>query len=94
MKFLLLLGLVCLTSGTKVRYDDYKVYRVQPTTENHVNIINSLQEKLTSLDFWKKGFSIDDSIDIMVGPKEQAVFETTLKMLKIKSNQIIDDVQK
>jgi hypothetical protein len=40
----LFLGLVALTVAEKIKYDNYKVYRITPRTEEQRELLLSLQE--------------------------------------------------
>jgi murein tripeptide amidase MpaA len=86
-----------ITIGTyiresKVRYDDYKVLRVQTPDVNAMKYISNPDHK-SLYNIWKKPM-IDGYSDIMIAPQNMAKVISGLNRARLEFSKMIDDVQK
>ncbi|CAB3249417.1 unnamed protein product [Arctia plantaginis] len=75
-----------------VSYDNYKVYKVVPKTDNDVQIIMDV-EKHKEYMFWTDIISLDSDVNIMVAPEKQSEFEKYFKDVNISASVVIQNVQ-
>lgn len=74
--------------ASSIRYDNYRVYRVEIEHAEHLNQLNSIKHQY---DFWKSG-KVGEHSDIMVPPNEIDEFEKFVE--KMNSSIKIDNVQR
>ncbi|CAG2053375.1 unnamed protein product [Timema podura] len=85
-----------ITSGSwaeKARFDNYVVYRLTPTTKNHLDALRILEEEPDGLNFWKSVGPMNSSVDVMVPPHKRADFHDALRNLDLEKEVFIQDVQ-
>lgn len=70
----------------------YKVYQVQPATEEQVKVIKQLETQ-DDLDFWSDLRHIDEPVHIMVPPAKHQEFAAFLQSHEIEFSTMIEDVQ-
>ncbi|KAK5640384.1 hypothetical protein RI129_011195 [Pyrocoelia pectoralis] len=83
---------LCLSHGPK-RYDNYKVYRLVPTTELQINALRHLEEYSPQYDFWTEAILLNHNVDIMVPPALQDDFEKYLQAIQLHPVIWIKNVQ-
>ncbi|XP_071053443.1 zinc carboxypeptidase-like [Onthophagus taurus] len=87
--WMLTIGVVC---ASQVRYDNFKVHRVFPKSEDDVEALTKLQEN-PSYDFWTDGVGLNYTVDIMVPPHLEFNFKDFLCLKNLKSEVYIENVQ-
>lgn len=96
MKALLILALMVaipITSTSKIRFDDYQVYRVIPKTIEQINVLRELEANPHGYDFWTDVSKIDQPVDIMVPPHLKYSFLDFLALQNLDVHVWIDNVQ-
>lgn len=82
----------CAASESVSRYDDFKVYRLTPETEQQVQLLTLLQNVNSKLDFWDVGVA-SKTFDVMVSSEDLNEFIAMMKMSGMKMEVFMDDVQ-
>jgi murein tripeptide amidase MpaA len=83
-------GILSAASG-KIRYDGYKVYRINPRTSEDAQTIKDLQQ--LGFEFWHGPSEAGKPSDVMIAPHQQAVLQD-LKNAGLDVAEYIQDVQK
>jgi hypothetical protein len=77
------------------RYDNYQLLRVQPSTEEHVNILQFLEKGLVYI--WNpisRNVSLIDHADLMVAPEHAGHVKNYLKCSGMKVQVISQNLQR
>lgn len=91
--FIFILGVAAVAFSAKVRYDNYKVYRFTPTTEDHVKVLLELENQGVS--FWHgPSKDIGKPSDVMFPPHLQGQLLEGVIASGIKVEEYIEDIQK
>ncbi|KAH8307011.1 hypothetical protein KR044_003180 [Drosophila immigrans] len=93
LKLVLFVATLGLAKGTpQVRYDNYKVYKVNIENVQQFDLLNA-QEKALQLSSWREARYLGDSSDIMLPPQTQQDFEQLLHSQNFNFTIKIDNVQ-
>uniref|UniRef100_A0A1B0CZA8 Zinc carboxypeptidase A 1 n=1 Tax=Phlebotomus papatasi TaxID=29031 RepID=A0A1B0CZA8_PHLPP len=77
---LLVISLLGGNWAEKVKFNDYKVFTVQPETEDQLKALRSLEhDSVASFDFWTSAKNVGQKSDIMVAPGQMDEFRTFLE---------------
>lgn len=87
-----ILAVVTAINAEYVSYENYKVYKVVPGTDNEVQILLDLQKNVDYV-FWSDIIAKNSDVRIMVAPKNQEEFENYFKNVGIPTKVAIDNVQ-
>ncbi|KAH8371495.1 hypothetical protein KR093_007701 [Drosophila rubida] len=79
-------------AAEQVRYDHYKVYKVNIDNRQQLELLNA-QEKPLQLSSWREARQLGDSSDVMLPPHSQPAFEQLLNSLRCNYSVKIDNVQ-
>ncbi|XP_076248692.1 zinc carboxypeptidase A 1 [Calliopsis andreniformis] len=90
---LIFIGLVALAAAEKAKFDNYKVYRVVPRTEEQLAVVRSLEDMSDSYSFWKDPSVVDNIVDVMVAPHKVPDFIQMMEKFEIEYETFINDVQ-
>ncbi|XP_076758952.1 zinc carboxypeptidase-like [Xylocopa sonorina] len=90
---IILFAVVALATAEKVKYDNYKVFRVTPQNDEQLEIVNSLGQTSDSYSFWKEVSAVQKYADVMVAPHKIAEFEELMKQHNIPHETYVEDVQ-
>ncbi|KZC12084.1 PREDICTED: zinc carboxypeptidase-like [Dufourea novaeangliae] len=90
---LILLALVALATANQVKYDNYKVFRVTPQTEEQFQVLDSLEQMSDSYTFWKEPSAVSSSADVMVAPHKIPEFIELMDKFGILHETYVEDVQ-
>ncbi|XP_018573035.1 zinc carboxypeptidase-like [Anoplophora glabripennis] len=97
MKFLLaLLALaVSLSVAEKLRFDNFRVYRLIPNDEETLNILKQFEdtEELSEYNFWSPPLKVGGEVDLMVPPYRFDEIENMAKSRGMNASVFIEDVQ-
>merc|ERR1712168_1257847 len=74
-------------------FDGFQVYRTQPLNKEEADYLQDLRQHRDHYDFWTE-VRTGHGVDIMVPPGMQAQLEEDLKMMNLKHEVIIPDVQR
>lgn len=91
-RFLIVLILLETLAEEKLRYDNYKVYTVLPTSTAHLKILKNLETQ-RGYNFWNDIKNVAMPVDVMVPPHLSADFKYLVSTHKISSSLKIDNVQ-
>ncbi|XP_021955309.1 zinc carboxypeptidase [Folsomia candida] len=102
MKFALVVTLTLLglafsnqISAERVKYDNYKVYRFIPQTEEERQVLIQLQESNLGVKFWKGVKSVGQPVDVMVPPHVQMdLLPAMTRRENMGVSVFVEDVQK
>ncbi|XP_076649854.1 uncharacterized protein LOC143357326 [Halictus rubicundus] len=88
-----LLALVALATAEQIRYDNYKVFRVTPQTEDQLEIVRHLENISDSYSFWKGPSQVGNYADVMVAPHKEPEFIETMEKFGVAHETFVPDVQ-
>ncbi|XP_018574461.2 zinc carboxypeptidase [Anoplophora glabripennis] len=98
MKFLFaLLSLtVNLCLAEKIRYDDYKVYRLIPNDVETLKILKQMEDTqhLSDYNFFSPVVKVGGPVDVMVPPHQVDYIENLAKSREMNSSVVMQNVQK
>ncbi|XP_037037661.1 zinc carboxypeptidase-like [Bradysia coprophila] len=90
---ILFVVLAAVVSAKQQRFDNYKVYEVKVSNEDHVNILRSLErDTADDYDFWNSPI-IGRSADIMVAPEKTGDFEKMIQNFGLDIDVKIPNLQ-
>ncbi|OAD52755.1 Zinc carboxypeptidase A 1 [Eufriesea mexicana] len=92
-KFIFVTLVALATAQKVVVYDNYKVFRVQPKTEEQFQIISSLEDVSDGFSFWKEPYAVHSFADVMVAPHKIPDFHEIMSKFDITYDVYVDDVQ-
>ncbi|XP_063062923.1 carboxypeptidase B [Engraulis encrasicolus] len=96
MKVLLLLGLVAVALAEKTTFVGDQVFRLKPTTDEHVTLIKDLASKM-EVDFWSPDsadvVTIDTDVDIHIDALHASMVYTILNQSDMEHEILIEDVE-
>lgn len=80
--------------GEMQRYNGFKVYRLTVKSQEQMDFLADLKDKMAELDFWSDVNTIKRPVDVMVAPKDEVSFLEIVKKQGIDVKIFIEDVQK
>ncbi|KAL2085537.1 hypothetical protein ACEWY4_018857 [Coilia grayii] len=96
MKVLLLLGLVAVALAAQTRFEGDQVFRLKPTTDEHVTLIKDLARSM-EVDFWSPDsaelVTIDIDVDIHIDASHASMVYTILNQSDMEHEILIEDLQ-
>ncbi|XP_062377044.1 carboxypeptidase B [Sardina pilchardus] len=96
MKVLLLFGLVAVALAELTRFEGEKVFRLKPTTDEHVTLIKDLARNM-KVDFWRPEspelVTIDIDVDIHIPVAHTSMVYTILNQSDMEHEILIEDLQ-
>ncbi|XP_072767276.1 uncharacterized protein [Anoplolepis gracilipes] len=92
-KIIILCIVLGLVVAQKVTYDNYKVFRIIPTTQQQVHVLRQLEDVLCDYSFWKPPTTILKAVDVMVPPHKLDEFYYMAAKIKIPFLRFIENVQ-
>ncbi|PZC75271.1 hypothetical protein B5X24_HaOG206503 [Helicoverpa armigera] len=84
---------ITITNAEYVSYDQYKVYKIVPSSDTEVQILLDVQKSNQYL-FWSDIVAKNSDVRIMVAPAKQVEFEKYFESVNIPMRVVIEDVQK
>lgn len=91
--FFLTICLICSVFAEKTRFDNFKVYRIYPQTDEALQILKDLQQNAT-FDFWQEATITEAAVDLMVSPIVEPELLSILSSQYFNYNILINNVQK
>lgn len=91
LALVLLMGVSCFAA--KARYDNYKLYSMQLSTEEQAKAVDELAQNVHSYDFWSDPSMVRDT-DVMIPPHKIADFEDFLTTFNITFHIKVQNIQK
>jgi hypothetical protein len=89
---LVLCGMAALAFGEKIKYDNYKVMRFNPKTQEEHDFLLDLEENNPGVVFWKHVRGIGYNTDIMFPPHLQHMLEG-ISTKGVAFYEMVNDVQ-
>lgn len=97
MKFLftLLALAVSLSLAEKIRFDNYKLYRLIPNDEETFNILKEMEdtEQFSGYNFWSPAIKVGAAVDLMVSPYRVDYIEDMVKSRGMNASVLMENVQ-
>ncbi|KAL0819451.1 hypothetical protein ABMA28_007556 [Loxostege sticticalis] len=93
LKILFLIAITALVKSEYVSYKNHKVYKVTPETEEHVKILNDVENEHSYM-FWDQGIRKGRNVNVMVAPEKQKAFEKFFSDAGIKAELVIQDFER
>ncbi|XP_017893176.1 zinc carboxypeptidase-like [Ceratina calcarata] len=90
---LIFLAVLALATAEQVKYDNYKVFRVVPQTEEQLEAVKQLGSTSDAFSFWKEPSTLQNFADVMVAPHKIAEFHEIMKKLNMSYELYVPDVQ-
>ncbi|KYN04096.1 PREDICTED: zinc carboxypeptidase-like [Cyphomyrmex costatus] len=93
-KIIVLCAVVSLATGQKALYDNYKVFRMIPTTKTQLDILHEMENVYDGFSFWDSPTIVNKHVDLMVAPHKLPEFYEKMTEIGIPYQTHINDVQK
>lgn len=90
---LLITILVTIVAAEKIRYENYKVMRVTPRSNEQLKQLQYLAENHMGYSFWNEPSTLGKYVDVMVAPHLQTDFNDMSSLLNLETEVFIDNVQ-
>lgn len=91
LAIVLSMGIACFAA--KARYDNYKLYSMQLSTEEQAKAVEVLAQNVDSYDFWSDTSLVRD-VDVMIPPHKLGEFEDFLTRFNITFHVKVENIQK
>jgi murein tripeptide amidase MpaA len=92
-KIIVLCTIVGLTAAQKAVFNNYKVFRMIPTSQTQLEILRELEEISDGFSFWNSPSFVNKQADLMVAPHKLPEFYEKMAQLGVPYQLYIDDVQ-
>ncbi|KAG5334766.1 CBPA1 carboxypeptidase, partial [Acromyrmex charruanus] len=94
-KIIVLCAIVSLAAGQKALYNNYKVFRMTPTTKTQLEILHEMENVNDgAFSFWDSPSIVNKHVDLMVAPHKLPEFYEKMSESDIPYQIHIVDVQK
>lgn len=80
-------------SSEKFRFDNYTLYKVLPKNENHIKLLQELEQNDAKLDFWSGPAPSAEYVSIMASPEQKNKLEGFLNLNGIGYDIAMKNVQ-
>ncbi|XP_011160937.1 zinc carboxypeptidase [Solenopsis invicta] len=90
---IILCAVIGLIAAEKATFHNYKVFRITPTTNEHVELLRELPEIADEFSFWKEPTTVNAHVDLMVAPHKLPVFHDIMDKIKAPHQVHVDNVQ-
>ncbi|KAJ2953493.1 hypothetical protein O0L34_g1091 [Tuta absoluta] len=91
LKLITFISAILVLSEAKKSYANYKVYSVEPKTEEQVQNLRDLRKD--GYEFWDDYFTVGSNIRVMVSPNKSEEFEQYTRSVRLSSTLKISNVQ-
>lgn len=86
--------IIKISISEKARYDFYRMYRILPKLENHLEILKEIQSRSDSYKFIKDPIKINEEVLIIVAPHKLAEFTDRMESELISYELLDENFQK
>ena len=93
LKLLAVLVLVALVAAEKKSFEDYKVFRIVPTTDEQIELLQRISESSESFSFWNGPSVANASADLMVAPEKIQDFKNLMEATGTEYATFVENVQ-
>ncbi|KAJ8686600.1 hypothetical protein QAD02_022394 [Eretmocerus hayati] len=90
----IVVALVALVASEKATFDNYKVFRITPSSAHHFTALNQLQSFNRGYEFWTDPSRISEPVDIMVAPAQFSEFSELMNSTQMNYEVLVENVQK
>ncbi|XP_022118180.2 zinc carboxypeptidase [Pieris rapae] len=90
---LILFAVLPFVLAEKARYDNYALYKVYPSTEDHVDFLRDLYKESDGLDFWIPPVRKEEYVSVVASPERRMGFEHSLKKRSVNYEVMLQDIQ-
>ncbi|XP_071574831.1 zinc carboxypeptidase-like [Temnothorax nylanderi] len=90
---IVLCTVIGLLTAEKATFHNYKVFRISPTSNTHVELLRTLSEVPDGLTFWKEPTTVNMHVDIMVAPHKLPEFHELMAQIKAPHQIYVENVQ-
>ncbi|XP_075983179.1 uncharacterized protein LOC142981269 [Anticarsia gemmatalis] len=87
-----LIAFATVINAEYVSYENFKVYKTVPVSDNEVQILTDLRKQNEYM-FWSDIISLNGDVRIMVAPEKQNAFEKYVESVGITTRVVIENVQ-
>lgn len=97
MRIYLIIGILAigaLVRAEKLRYDNYKLARLNFGNEEHIKLVDYLEENNPRFDVWNGIKAVNYSVDVMLSPADYEVYKSLFHNAKMDYSIINDDIQR
>ncbi|XP_055697296.1 zinc carboxypeptidase-like [Phlebotomus papatasi] len=85
---------LAFSNAEKLRFDNYKVYKVQVDNEEQLKVMHQIERAaFSSYDFWRSPSYVGNPVEVMVAPHKLSEFEDIMSFLKFSYSLKIANVQ-
>lgn len=84
---------VTIASSEKFRFDNYSLFKIKPQNDQHIKILQELQNSDASLDFWTDPVPSAEYVSVMAGPLKKTALENTLSFYGINFEITMNNIQ-
>lgn len=92
-KIIVLCAIVGLTAAQKAVYNNYKVFRMVPSTETQLEFLQELENGYDGFSFWDSPSIVNKQVDLMIAPHKLPEFYEKMAQIDIPYQIHINDVQ-
>lgn len=89
----ILIGIILVVSSEKINYENYKVFKITPNSEEQVQLLTDMR-KDGFYEFWTDVINVGGDVRVMVGPKYVSEFIQYTASVGLSIVEAISDVQK
>lgn len=87
------LGFLSLCAAEKFRFDNYTLYKIQPKSFDHINLLRNLQNTDLRYDFWNDPVPSKEFVNILSSPEYKGDLEGLLNGNGIKFEITMSNIQ-
>lgn len=84
---------ISLASSEKFRFDNYTLYKINPTSPYEIKLLEDLRNSDVKYDFWNEISSVVGYVNVMTSPDTNSTLEAFLKMHGLKYQISMKNVQ-
>ncbi|XP_016838928.1 zinc carboxypeptidase-like [Nasonia vitripennis] len=93
LRTIFFVALVALATAKKVTFEDYKVFRVIPSSEEQLDLLKHLEGLNEGFSFWAEPSRVFQPADVMVAPSQLDEFTKLMDASDILYETYVQDVQ-
>ncbi|CAH2094779.1 unnamed protein product [Euphydryas editha] len=93
LKLLIICVISAISTGEKIRYDNFSLYKIHPQNEKHLKFLNELPKNGDDLHIWKLPTTIGDYASVVSSPEKKDSFEHSLRKRSINYEVMLENIQ-
>lgn len=83
---------MAIVSSTKIRFDNYTLYKITPRNVEHLKLLQNLQNDIR-FDFWKEPVATEEFVTLLAAPKDKIVLEELLDTNNVGKEIVMSNLQ-